>query len=342
MGRVTVAVVFTGCLVAGCGASLNPASPSASAVAPVLSGLNTLTGLNQQAAIKATVSGTDVSKQATWASSNPAVASIDAAGVVTAFANGTTTILAQVNGQTGILAVNVALSDPTLHYVSLPDQLPTADIFDNFSYSICSPNYPNGPCASTVDGGRPPYAFELDRGSELPTGMRLGQGTNLGLLTGRSSLAGTWPISICVTDAVANRTCLQTRVVVVDNFSGEWAGNITAPPIKGHEVECPGGTWNWTARMQVNGLQANGEPSITVTWTDGIPHDWRSGPSTTLASFDFSSFYFSPASGLRVYGDLFRSDRVINSSAWADADCRPNPAYRGTYHGTWSGRRLGS
>jgi hypothetical protein len=73
--------------------------------------------VGQQAQYTATANMSDgsspnVTAQSQWASSNPAVATVDANGVVTAVAPGTTTITASYQGQTGFVPLTVNNSTP--------------------------------------------------------------------------------------------------------------------------------------------------------------------------------------------------------------------------------------
>jgi uncharacterized protein YjdB len=97
-----------------CSGSSNttPANPSPTVTSVSITGNPSLNGgnLTSQLVARATLSnGTlqDVSTQATWSSSNPGVATVSAAGLVTAVTVGTTNISAAYQGQSGTLAVTV-------------------------------------------------------------------------------------------------------------------------------------------------------------------------------------------------------------------------------------------
>jgi uncharacterized protein YjdB len=92
--------------------STTPANPSPTVTSVSITGNPSLNGgnLTSQLVARATLSnGTlqDVSTLATWSSSNPGVATVSAAGLVTAVTVGTTNISAAYQGQSGTLAVTV-------------------------------------------------------------------------------------------------------------------------------------------------------------------------------------------------------------------------------------------
>jgi hypothetical protein len=92
--------------------SPTPANPSPTVTSVTITGTPSLNGgnLTSQLIARATLSdGTlqDVGTLATWSSSNPAVATVSASGLVTAATIGTTTISAVYQGKTGTLAVSV-------------------------------------------------------------------------------------------------------------------------------------------------------------------------------------------------------------------------------------------
>jgi hypothetical protein len=101
--RLLVGVVWGALLgVAGCS---NPTTPSA----PItIAGVATLSQIGQTAQLTVTSLGKNVTAQVTWQSSNLALATVSATGLVTAKGFGTTMITATAQGATTALTVTVA------------------------------------------------------------------------------------------------------------------------------------------------------------------------------------------------------------------------------------------
>ena len=100
---------------------LTPASPSPAVSSVAVTGTASLSGSNLTSQLTATeklsnATDQDVSTQATWSSSNPAVATVSALGLVTAVTMGTTTISAAYQSRTGTLRVSVL----SLNVASVP------------------------------------------------------------------------------------------------------------------------------------------------------------------------------------------------------------------------------
>lgn len=95
-----------------------PTAPGGSSIASVTVTGNTATRIPGQThqltamANRSDGSSQNVSGLATWQSSNPAVAAVSAAGLVTAMAPGQATVTATYQGQSGTLPVTVASSPP--------------------------------------------------------------------------------------------------------------------------------------------------------------------------------------------------------------------------------------
>lgn len=71
-------------------------------------------------------STTDVTTDADWSSSDEGVATVSAAGVVTAVGAGTTTVTASYQGQSGTSAITVTEPEPELDSLSVAPS--TADL----------------------------------------------------------------------------------------------------------------------------------------------------------------------------------------------------------------------
>jgi Big-like domain-containing protein len=97
------------------GPSSTPASPSATLASITVSGGTNLTTAGQQGQLTATAhysDGTtqDVTAGATWQSSNGGIATVSAAGVVTAVGSGTATITVTYQGKSATFGVTITIS----------------------------------------------------------------------------------------------------------------------------------------------------------------------------------------------------------------------------------------
>lgn len=111
MNRALVLLVASVCLVPACGGSSTP-SPTVSGL--TVTGTSALANKNATSQLTATVrmsnnTTQDVTTTSTWASSNATVASVSASGLVTALANGNSSITATYSGTSGSLAFSVAM-----------------------------------------------------------------------------------------------------------------------------------------------------------------------------------------------------------------------------------------
>jgi O-glycosyl hydrolase len=133
------------------------ASPTAIALTPTNT---TLTAGDQQ---QFTATGTysdgstrDVSSQAIWTSTDPAVATINASGLATALTGGTTTIAATWSGLSAGTPLTVTVPPLAIVETNLPDGV----LHSTYSASL------------TASGGTTPYAWSLVAGT-LPAGLGL-------------------------------------------------------------------------------------------------------------------------------------------------------------------------
>ncbi len=113
MMRICVAAVLAMTLAAAC-AKKSTSTPTPTVTGVVVSGNGAFTSKSQTSQLTATANLSDstsqnVSGTATWASSNPAVASVSSTGLVTAVSFGTATITANYQGAQGSLSALVSL-----------------------------------------------------------------------------------------------------------------------------------------------------------------------------------------------------------------------------------------
>src|SRR5437870_1205335 len=117
-GCPSVTVVCMLFLAQACGGSSTtptPAPPAVTVTGVTITGISATATVGQQVALKATANrsdGTtlDVTAQATWASSNRAVADVSASGSLTTVAPGVTDIRATYSSVSGVLQLTVSLS----------------------------------------------------------------------------------------------------------------------------------------------------------------------------------------------------------------------------------------
>jgi hypothetical protein len=124
----------------------------------------------------------NITGQVRWASSNPAVATINTRGLVSAISPGLTIISASLSGVTGSTNMTVTASPLVISTQSLiPGTV-------GVSYSA----------ALTATGGTLPYTWSITSGS-LPNGLTIN--TSTGAISGNPSAAGTFNFVVQVSDS---------------------------------------------------------------------------------------------------------------------------------------------
>jgi hypothetical protein len=143
------------------------------------------TGASQQFTATGTYSNSglqDITSQVTWTSTNTAVATVNAAGLVTAVSPGTTAISATMSSVTGRTLLTVQAGPLSITTTSL------ASGFVNTAYAV----------TLAASGGTTPYTWSIISGS-LPNGLTLN--TSTGAITGAPTTGGTFNFTAQVTDA---------------------------------------------------------------------------------------------------------------------------------------------
>jgi hypothetical protein len=183
----------------------------------------------------------NLTSQVTWNSSNPSAATINANGLATGVAAGTTTISATLGGVSGNTLLTVQAAPLIIATTSLPDGV------TNAAYSA----------ALTATGGTTPYTWSLASGS-LPTGLTLNPTS--GLISGTPTAPGNFGFTARVTDnAGSNAT------------SGALSINVTAGLPAGTNVLIAfSHTWRYMQTANLDG----------TTWKQPAYDDsaWPSGP----------------------------------------------------------------
>ena len=124
----------------------------------------------------------DITSQVTWTSTNTAVATVNAAGLVTAVSPGITAISATMNSVTGSTRLTVQAAPLSITTTSL------ASGFVNTAYAA----------NLAANGGTTPYTWSITSGS-LPNGLTLN--TNTGAISGTPTGAGTFNFTVQVSDS---------------------------------------------------------------------------------------------------------------------------------------------
>ena len=159
----------------------------------------------------------DVSSQATWTSSNTAVATIGSSGLVTPVGPGSTAISATVSGVTGGTTLTVQTGPLSIVSTSL------AAGMQGVAYSA----------ALAATGGILPYTWSVTSGS-LPAGVTLNSGT--GAISGTPTTVGTFNFTVQISDSgspivTANRA--MSIVVTMQSTSVFDASTVPATPDAG-------------------------------------------------------------------------------------------------------------
>ena len=113
-------------MLSACGSTTSPTASSSqpSVLAVAITGTFSLTSAGQTSQLTATAALSDATVQnvtgtATWSSSSPAIATVSAAGLVTAVGSGTATISVSYQGKTASVGVTVTLPQDNSAFVFL-------------------------------------------------------------------------------------------------------------------------------------------------------------------------------------------------------------------------------
>ncbi len=146
----------------------------------------------------------NLTSQVTWASSSPAVASINAAGLATTASAGTTTVTASQASVSGTATLTVT---PVGALTVTTSALPGGNQGSSYSTTLAA------------TGGTPPYTWSLASGA-LPPGLALAVGT--GIISGTPTATGTYPFTVRVTAGAQNAT-RALGIVVVPAAQSIWS-----------------------------------------------------------------------------------------------------------------------
>lgn len=144
--------------------------------------------------------------QFVWSSSNTAVATLDANGLVTGVNIGTTSITVS---SSGITSTPITLTN-TIPPVSTP---PTFTLVPVPNLTVGTKIEPPLPLVSNPRGGTPPYHYQSDTfaNGTTPLGTIIDLNGNL---TGTPSASGSFAFGVCIVDVVGASSCQQTTVTV--------------------------------------------------------------------------------------------------------------------------------
>jgi Bacterial Ig-like domain (group 2) len=212
---------------------------------------------------------------ATWASSNTAVATIDAnSGVATGVSAGTTTISASSQGVTGKTTLTVnALSALKITTTSLPGG--TAGV----AYAATQLN---------ATGGLPPYSWTATSG--LPNGLTLSPS---GVLSGTPTASGSFTIAVQVNDSASTPNAANANLPLnIQTGSGLFAcgtGSGQESSLSGHYAFLLNGFDDaGNAEVLAGSFTADGAGNITAGEEDS--NNVTKGPSHIVISATGSSY----------------------------------------------------
>ena len=158
----------------------------------------------------------DITRQAAWASSSSAVATINAGGLATGVSDGSTTISATLAGVVGSTMLTVQPPPLAIATTSLPPGV------INMVYTA----------TLTANGGMKPYTWSVTSGT-LPSGLTLNSGS--GVISGTSGATGTFNFSVQVMDA-NNQTAVKTlsiTITVTPTAMSIWSSAMTPSTVDG-------------------------------------------------------------------------------------------------------------
>ena len=179
-GTTTISATLAG--VTGNSTLTVKALPTLISIAVIPANPTILIGASQQFTATGIYSdGTqDLTSQATWTSSNPGMAAINAGGLATGISTGATTVSATLAGVVGFTTLTIQSTPLVITATSLPNTV------TNVAYSR----------TLTAAGGTAPYTWSIAGGS-LPPGLTL---TGGGIITGTPTTTGTFSFTAQVRD----------------------------------------------------------------------------------------------------------------------------------------------
>ena len=238
-----------------------------------------LTGTLQQFTATGTYSDgstQNITSQATWASSNTVVATINTAGLATGISAGDATISAALAGVINSTKLTVLSTPLAITTTSLPTG------FVNVAYSA----------TLTASGGTLPYTWSLVSGSSLPGGLVLNAN---GAITGTPTTKGPFSFTVQVMDAssLVQITNKVLNITIVDPL----VVNTTTLPTGISNVAysatlmASGGTtpYNWS-------VASGSFPSGLMLSTNGV----ISGTPTAVGIFNFTGRVSDAGSPMQI------------------------------------------
>ncbi len=238
----------------------------------------------------------DITSQVTWSSSNTAVASINAAGLATAPAAGTTTISAVQGGITGTTTLTVQ-APPSVSTATLPN----GTVGVPYSATL------------TATGGTAPYTWAITSGA-LPAGLSLNTAT--GSITGTPTVAGVSTFTVQVTDSfVPAGTAVRNLSITIAQPSAD-TGFL--PPTANAPVKVGAGDNNGFETTPTNAYRSDGLFAV----------DTNSGNTTSTSctntgkdKHDFFAYSFGLPNSAVIQGIEVRLDARVNSTANSPMMC---------------------
>ncbi len=139
----------------------------------------------------------NLTSQVTWTSSNSSVATINASGIASGLAGGTSSIKAALSSVSGSTTLTVQPTTLSIATNALPGGT------QNQAYSV----------SLTATGGTPPYIWSLVNGTALPAGLTL---SATGQISGTPTGSGSTTFTVQVTDSAAtSQTATASLTLVV-------------------------------------------------------------------------------------------------------------------------------
>ena len=231
--------------------------------------------------------GHTVSVEFDWASSDPAIAAVDANGLVTAQANGTTTVTATAGALSGSIAVNV---DQQVTGVSVAP--PDADTFNAIGAAVQLR-------ATAHDANGHNVAVEFDWDSSDPAIATVDEN---GLVTARAN--GT--VTVTATAGMLSDSITLTV--------GQQVDSVILTPLYTDALEAVGAT----VQLQAVARDANRH-------TVNVEFDWASS-DPTIASVDPAGLVTAQANGIvSVTATVRGQGRKVSASVAITVQVRPPP-----------------
>ena len=246
-------------------------------------------------------------KTVVWSSDNPAVASVDQTGLVTAMTSGTAKIIAASGGKSATCTVNVSAKAQA-----------TSDYIDEYGINHGQGIVIGGAVWAPVNCGY--HETDYKYGKLYQWGRKYGQGYDSSDASVPTIEEGGVSVVTGNHKSKADVFYNVTKDWVDPQNSTLWNSGTEDDPVKTEYDPCPEG-WRVPTYAELNALKAN---QSSWTTNDGQNGYWFSGSASYSESV---SCVFFPAAGYRYYSDGYAYERGNYGRYWSSRPYSNDAAY---------------